>query len=153
MAPSQSSRADQKFEKKLQFYAKVRDTVNVLSATKAITKPKTKLRSRQKKLKAYDLSTLSDFLPDLKARNEQPIVAAKVNSKSRQKIVTMEEGRMKAVLNHPAFQANPLAAIHEHLLSTQPAMDVKVVRKDNKKMKNKKKKKSKKSVGVQSMEI
>lgn len=64
-----------------------------------------------------------------------------------------EECRMKAVLNHPAFQANPLAAIREHLVSTQPVMDVKVVRKHNKQTKNKKKKKSKTSAAPQSMEI
>lgn len=61
---------------------------------------------------------------------------------------------MKAVLNHPAFQANPFAAIHEHLQSTQPVMDEKVPRKDNRSgKKTKKKKKSKASAGFQSMEI
>lgn len=61
---------------------------------------------------------------------------------------------MKAVLNHPAFQANPLAAIHEHLQNTQPVLDEKVPRKENRSgKKTKKKKKPKASAGPQSMEI
>ncbi|GJT62463.1 hypothetical protein Tco_1005996 [Tanacetum coccineum] len=57
--------ADRKFDKKLDFYSKVRETV-ALGAQKSIKK-KTKLRSRQKKLKAYNLSTLAEFLPDIES--------------------------------------------------------------------------------------
>ena len=45
-------------------------------------------RRRQKKLKAYDLSTLTDFLPDLTEQQKQPAPAkSDVNCKSRQKLV------------------------------------------------------------------
>ncbi|KDO59802.1 hypothetical protein CISIN_1g031489mg [Citrus sinensis] len=87
-----STKSDRKFEKKLQFYSKVRDTVASLTAKKAITKKK-KLRGRQKKLKVYNLSTLSESLPELKAPR-QPIPAAdlKLNCKARQKLMCVVQG-------------------------------------------------------------
>ncbi|CAK9143647.1 unnamed protein product [Ilex paraguariensis] len=132
----ESTRADSKFEKKLQFYAKVRDTVTSLSAQKAITKKK-KLRSRRKKLKAYDLSSLSEFLPELKAPRRPTPAEFKLNSKSRQTLVLKEGNQLRTVLNHPAFRANPLAAIHQHLQSTQPDSNEKTKRKDSKNGKKK----------------
>jgi len=49
---------------------------------------KKKLRSRQKKLKAYDLSTLTEFLPELKSSQQsKPTAEFKLNSKSRQKLM------------------------------------------------------------------
>ncbi|KAK9990094.1 hypothetical protein SO802_025079 [Lithocarpus litseifolius] len=82
------SKADLKFEKKHQFYTEVRDTVAALSAQKAIEKKK-KLRSRQKKLKAYDLSSLSEFLPELKTLwQPSPAAQFKLNCKSMQKLIT-----------------------------------------------------------------
>jgi len=45
-------------------------------------------RRRQKKLKAYDLSTLTDFLPDLtEEQNPAPPANSEVNCKSRQELV------------------------------------------------------------------
>lgn len=152
--PDSSSKSEKKFEKKLQFYAKVRDTVSSLTAKKDITKKK-KLRSRQKKLKAYDLSTLSEFLPELKAA-KQPTAAAdfKLNCKSRQQLILKEGKQLSAVLKHPAFQADPLAAIHQHLQSTQPVSDEKPKNKTNKNGGRKKKsKKSNASTRPQSMDI
>ncbi|XVE49244.1 hypothetical protein DITRI_Ditri01bG0067200 [Diplodiscus trichospermus] len=153
--PDSSSKADKKFEKKLQFHAKVRDTIASLTAKKDITKKKKKLRSRQKKLKAYDLSVMSESLPELKAP-KQPTVAAdfKLNCKSRQQLILKEGKQLSAVLKHPAFQADPLAAIHQHLQSTQPVS----VEKPKKKKtinggKKKKSKKSKASSRPQSMDI
>ncbi|XP_075653242.1 uncharacterized protein LOC142623682 isoform X2 [Castanea sativa] len=65
----------------------VRDSVAALSAQKAIEKKK-KLRSRQKKLKAYDLSSLSEFLPELKIpRQPSPAAEFKLNCKSKQKLM------------------------------------------------------------------
>ncbi|PSS29311.1 Ribosome biogenesis protein slx9-like [Actinidia chinensis var. chinensis] len=142
-----STRADLKFEKKLEFYAKVRDTVASLSAQKAISK-KTKVRSRKKKLKAYDLSTLSEFLPDLKAPRQQTPTEFKLNSKSRQNLVLKEANQLKTVLSHPAFQLDPLAAIHQHLQSTQPVEDEKPERKNIKRGKNKAKKKKPRTLSV-----
>ncbi|KAK3195879.1 hypothetical protein Dsin_027189 [Dipteronia sinensis] len=153
---TESSKSDRKFEKKVQFYAKVRDTVTSLAATKAITK-KTKLRSRQKKLKTYDLSSLSEFLPELKG-SPQPAPAPefKLNCKSRKKLIILhlfktwndwciffrlKEGKqLSTVLNHPAFQADALAAIHQHLKSTQPILDEKAKKRMNKNGGKKKKK-------------
>lgn len=50
---------------------------------------KKKLRSRQKKLKAYDLSTLTEFLPELDSQKQQSTPAAefKLNCKTRQKLM------------------------------------------------------------------
>ncbi|KAK2664999.1 hypothetical protein Ddye_003573 [Dipteronia dyeriana] len=152
---TESSKSDLKFEKKVQFYAKVRDTVTSLAATKAITK-KTKLRSRQKKLKTYDLSSLSEFLPELKG-SQQPAPAPefKLNCKSRKKLILKEGKQYSTVLNHPAFQADALAAIHQHLESTQPISDEKPKKRMNKNGGKKKKKggKSKTSSGLQSMDM
>ncbi|KAB2042784.1 hypothetical protein ES319_D02G240900v1 [Gossypium barbadense] len=146
--PDYSSKADKKFDKKVQFYAKVRDTVASLTAKKDITK---KFQSRQKKLKAYDLSALSEFLPELKAPRANDF---KLNCKSRQQLILKEGKQLSAVLEHPAFQADPLAAIHQHLQNTQPVLDEKPKKKKN--QNGGRKKKSKKSKALsrqQSMDI
>ncbi|OVA15904.1 hypothetical protein BVC80_1821g67 [Macleaya cordata] len=148
----ESSKSNRKFDKKLEFYSKVRDTVASLGAKKAIGKKK-KLRSRQKKLKAYDLSSLTEFLPELKNPRQPAPTNLKLNCKSRQKLVEKESERLKTVLSHPAFQSDPLAAIHQHLESTQPAPVEKPKEKSKKCGKKKKGKKSKTSSGVQSMDI
>ncbi|XP_031288140.1 uncharacterized protein LOC116146827 isoform X1 [Pistacia vera] len=129
-----------------------------------ISKQKKKLRSRQKKLKAYDLSSLSEFLPELKSP-QQPIAATdfKLNCKSRKKlmfvlhfiILRLKEGKqLSTVLNHPAFQVDPLAAIHQHLESTAPVSDEKPKKKTSKTARKKKKgDKSKTSSEPQSMDF
>ncbi|KAI5661128.1 hypothetical protein M9H77_20451 [Catharanthus roseus] len=146
------SRADRKFEKKLEFYTKVRDTVASLTAQKSITKKK--LRSRQKKLKAYDLSSLTEFLPELKSSEQKAPADVKVNSKTRQNLVLKEGNQLKIVINHPTFQSDPLGAIYQHLKSTQPPTEEKPKRKENKdgKKKKVKRKKSKSSGALQPME-
>ncbi|EAZ20110.1 hypothetical protein OsJ_35705 [Oryza sativa Japonica Group] len=140
-------KSKQKLEKKLSFYTKVKDAVTSLNATKTIcklvftvivllhewrgriTQPmlryfkdkfqiKSKQRSRQKKLKAYDLSMLSEFLPETDASNLH--TEAKLNCKSKQALVQREAAQLNAVLTNPQFQLDPFAAIHQHLLSTQP---------------------------------
>ncbi|CAN6175030.1 unnamed protein product, partial [Urochloa humidicola] len=78
---------------------------------------------RQKKLKAYDLSALSDFLPEPAAPEQK--TEAKLNCKSRQTLVLREAAHLKAVLNNLQFQLDPFAAIHQHLLATQPPAAVK----------------------------
>ena len=67
--------------------------------------------------------------------------------------ISLKEGKqLSTVLNHPAFQLDPLAAIHQHLQSTQPVIDEKPKKKKNKNGGRKKKaKKSKASDGPQSM--
>nr|GMD07176.1 putative ribosome biogenesis protein slx9-like [Ipomoea batatas] len=132
-----STKADRKFEKKVQFYTKVRDTVASLSAQKAITK-KTKVQRRKKKLQAYDLSSLSEFLPELEA-HQKPKAELKLNRKTKQKLVLKEGDQLRAVIGHPAFQSNPLQAIYQHLQGTQP-LDSEKPKRDRKKGKGKKEK-------------
>ncbi|CAL1388709.1 unnamed protein product [Linum trigynum] len=148
-----NAKAERKFEKRLDFYNKVKDSV-VLNATKSIAKKK-KLRSRQKKLKPYDLSTLSEFLPELNAPKQRaPEKEFKLNCKSRRKLLEVEGKQLNTVLNHPAFQADPFGSIHQHVLSTLPPAEDKPRKKDNKngKKKKSKSKKSKSSSGPASME-
>nr|XP_043626336.1 putative ribosome biogenesis protein slx9-like [Erigeron canadensis] len=147
----ESKHADRKYEKKLEFYAKVRDTV-ALGAQKAIKKKK-KHRSRPKKLKAFNLSSLAEFLPDLKPSKQTTPADFKVTTKSRQKLVMKESNQLKTVLNDPVFKADPLAALHQHLQSTQPVSDEKPPRRyDTRKKRKNNKKKSKGPSGTQSME-
>lgn len=69
--------------------------------------------------------------------------------------VRLKEGnQLKVVLNHPAFQKDPLGSIYQHLQNTQPVAEKKFKRKDNKSGNKKaKQKKSKASRGPQSMEV
>ena len=55
------------------------------------------------------------------------------------------------VINHPVYQSDPLAAIYQHLQTTQPAPDKKPKKKDGKSRKSKTKKK--KSKDTESMDI
>ncbi|KAL6964040.1 hypothetical protein U1Q18_035093 [Sarracenia purpurea var. burkii] len=116
---------------------------------------KKKVRSRTKKLKAYNLSSLSDFLPNLKAPRQTTPPEFKLDKKSRQNLVLMKEAnQLWTVLNHPAFQSDPLASIHQHLRSTQPVTYEKPETKNMKRGKKAaKRKKPKTSSGSQSMEI
>ncbi|URE15390.1 hypothetical protein MUK42_10767 [Musa troglodytarum] len=76
-----------KLEKKQKFYAKVKDAVVSLSAKKAISKKK-RLRSRQKKMKVYDLSALSELLPDTNTTEQSSSRNnLKLNCKTRRKLV------------------------------------------------------------------
>ncbi|KAJ8763454.1 hypothetical protein K2173_002337 [Erythroxylum novogranatense] len=116
-------KSDHKFEKKIRFYATVRDTVATLNAKKSITKKKN-LRRRQKKLKAYDLTTLSEFLPELKdPQKPKEVPEIKLNCKSRKQLILKEGKQLSTVLNHPAFLSDPLGSIHQHLESTQPPQE------------------------------
>ncbi|PON88125.1 ribosome biogenesis protein [Trema orientale] len=147
-----STKADRKFEKKLEFYAKVRDTVATLTAQKTIAKKK-KLRSRHRKLKAYDLSSLSEFLPEFKKSQQPPPAEFKLNCKSRQKLILKEAKQLSTVLKHPSFQSDPLASIHQHLESTQPVIDEKPKKKNKNGGKKNKDKKTKSSTGPESMDM
>lgn len=61
-----------------------------------------------------------------------------------------ESSKLKAVINHPVYQSDPLAAIYQHLQMTQPAVEEKPKRKDGKRKSKAKKKKSK---ATESMDI
>uniref|UniRef100_A0A7N0ZQY4 Ribosome biogenesis protein slx9-like n=1 Tax=Kalanchoe fedtschenkoi TaxID=63787 RepID=A0A7N0ZQY4_KALFE len=142
------SKKKRKSEKKVQFSTKVKETVAGLAAKKVIGK-KRKLRSRQKKLKAYDLSALTESLPDVNSAKRADPTDLKLNSKRRQQLVLKEGSQLKGVLNHPVFQADPLGSLYQHLASTQPAVEetAKKPSKDKKRKKSKAKK-AKKSVHV-----
>ncbi|KAH6767094.1 hypothetical protein C2S52_018077 [Perilla frutescens var. hirtella] len=141
-------RKEHKFEKKVQFYGKVRASV----AEKAISKEKQqKKRSRQKKLRVYDMSSLTECLPELKASLASEPAELKLNCKRRNDLVLKESNKLKMVFNHPVYQSDPLAAIYQHLQMTQPATEEKPKGKDGKKRKSKAKKK--KSTATESMDI
>ncbi|OIW06979.1 hypothetical protein TanjilG_18367 [Lupinus angustifolius] len=150
------SKSDRKFDKKVQFYSKVKDSVSSLSAQKSIAKKKSRQQRRQsKKLKAYNLSHLLDSLPEFEA-SQKPASqdSFKVTCKSRKKILLEEEERQSKVRNHPDFQSDPVSAIRQHLLRTQPAAEEQPkIKKANKNGSKKKKNKSKASAGVQSMDM
>ncbi|CAL0320761.1 unnamed protein product [Lupinus luteus] len=159
MGKSNSTRSelksDRKFDKKVQFYSKVKDSVSSLSAQKSITKKSRQQRRQTKKLKAYNLSNLLDSLPEFEASQKPaPQDSFKVTCKSRKKILLEEEERLSKVRNHPDFQSDPVSAIREHLLRTQPvAEEQPKIKKANKNGSKKKKNKSKASAGVQSMDM
>lgn len=64
-----------------------------------------------------------------------------------------EANQLNAVLKHPVFQSDPLAAIHQHLQSTQPVMEEKPKKKNKSGGKKKKNKKSKASAVPESMDM
>ncbi|KAJ6850341.1 uncharacterized protein M6B38_264700 [Iris pallida] len=117
---------EKKREKKLQFHAKVKDAAVTLGAKKTIKKNKKKRLNRQKKMKAYDLSALAEFLPDLSASQHPDATNAKLSRRSRKKLLQRESTQLKAVLNNPTFQMDPVSAIHNHLKLTQPPSEVDV---------------------------
>lgn len=61
----------------------------VANSNYGVDEKKKKIRSRQKKLKAYDLSTLSEFLPEFSAsqKSDLPAPDLKMNCKRRQELV------------------------------------------------------------------
>ncbi|XP_014512995.1 uncharacterized protein LOC106771517 [Vigna radiata var. radiata] len=147
------SKSDHSYEKKLQFYSKVKDAVASLSVQKSISKKKSKQQRRQNKLKAYNLSSLLESLPEVRASKKPGRQNdSKLNCKSRQTLVLRERDRVSAVLKDPCFQADPLSAIQHYLQKTQPVVEEQPKKKVNKNG-SKKKKKSKASTGLQSMEI
>ncbi|KAG7585746.1 hypothetical protein ISN45_Aa02g010940 [Arabidopsis thaliana x Arabidopsis arenosa] len=102
-----------KFDKKLQFYTKVKDTITSLSVQKEIGK-----------------------------KSALPAPELKMNCKRRQKLVLTEGERLNKVLDHPAFQADPIGSIFQHLQSQQPPEEENPKKKTNtngSKKRNKKK--------------
>ncbi|XP_074308829.1 uncharacterized protein LOC141643536 isoform X2 [Silene latifolia] len=111
-------------------------------------------RKRQKTSKAYDLSELAEILPELSSQRKGPVPLPKPGKKckSRQTLVLHEANRLQGIFSIPTFQSDPLAAIYQHLQSTQPALETKPKKSSNDD-KKKKKKKSKKSSAPQPMEM
>lgn len=70
-------------------------------------------------LRAYRVQ--ESTLGDIAGRALSPGKGNKVKvlrAKARTKLVESETGRMQAVLSHPQFQANPIAAISNHIAAT-----------------------------------
>ncbi|KAK7280336.1 hypothetical protein RJT34_25399 [Clitoria ternatea] len=188
---SSVSKSNRKFEKKLLFYSKVKDSIASLNAQKSIAKVRTqhyyycswdrlfepwiertsvdavvfcqkksKQQRRQSKLKAYNLSSLLDSLPELKpkaSRKPGHEDDFKLNCKSRHKLILKERERLSAVLGNHNFQADPLSAIHQYLQNTLPVVEEQPKKKVNKNKNGSQKKKDKKSKAstglLQSMEM
>ena len=81
---------------------------------------------RQTHARAWDAKTLSeedalshefDFL-ELADEGDAPVPGHALSSKRRQKIVAEETQHLEQVLQHPAFVADPFAALQEHLRNT-----------------------------------
>ncbi|XP_072972941.1 uncharacterized protein [Typha angustifolia] len=135
-------------ERKVKLSKEVKAATVALNAKKAINKKKV-LRSRQRKLKRYDLSSLSKFLPELDAPKQcSTTEILKINCKSRQKLVMREGARLQALLNNPSIVIDPISAIHQHLLRTQSPPDNQQSKKNRKKGKR-----GKKASSIQSMDI
>ncbi|XP_078447763.1 ribosome biogenesis protein [Wolffia australiana] len=152
------SRHSLKFEKRKHFYENVRKASISLSATKTISKAQNKkTRARKKKLKAYDLSSLTATLPDeaeiASSPSRERLLHAKSNLsyKSRRKLQDREGKQLQAVLSHPAFQSNPAEVIRRHLEIIQPP---RLAKNDKaKREKSKKRKGEKSSSGLKPMEV
>ncbi|KAL1296052.1 hypothetical protein HN51_056823 [Arachis hypogaea] len=150
------SKSNRKLDKKVQFYSKVKDAVASLSAQKSITKKNSKQQRRQKKkLKAYDLSALTEFLPDPepKTPRKPDLQDVKVNCKSRRKILLREVQQFSAVLNNPDFKSDPVSAMNKHLRSTLPVKEEQRPKKKVNKNGSKKKKSKASSTGLMSMDM
>ena len=68
-----------------------------------------------------DLSTLSASLTEAgEAKQQRQFGESVGTSRARAKVAEVESGRLAAVLAHPTFQADPLAAVTSHLAATLP---------------------------------
>ncbi|KAF3788335.1 hypothetical protein EJ110_NYTH21064, partial [Nymphaea thermarum] len=68
------------------FISGIRDTFVSLSAAKAIVKKK-RHRGRRRNQKAYDLSALAEFLPEISSSQAPTPTTSKLKCKSKQKLV------------------------------------------------------------------
>ncbi len=75
-----------------------------------------------------ELLTANEQVHRKKAEVQQP--GGSLTSKRRQKLVAEETRHMQAVLQHPAFVADPFGALQEHLSNTMAAMEDKAKDKD-----------------------
>lgn len=151
-----------KIAKHMRFYAKLQETQQALAATKSIAKKKQRSKRNISGQTLKDLSSLGESLPMFSDKKSVPQMyeSAKVNCKSRQKIVAKETKQLAAVLAHPVFVSNPFSAVQQHLENTLgPQINMESKPKNGNKEKSskgsKKKKQSKASSfsGVHAMEL
>lgn len=70
-----------------------------------------------------DLASLTHSLNEAAAEGSgrRPFGAAVATQRGRERVAEVETQRLQAVLAHPQFLANPLAAVASHLAATLPA--------------------------------
>lgn len=135
--PEPPGHVKKRLTKKLHFLERVADSKRqALSATAGIRKKAHKSKHKQQK-PLPDLSSLADLLAEVGQKQQQQAPEAgqgadrqpnkqkgrteQINgSKARRAVTQVETRRMQQVLAHPDFQANPLAAIRNHLAATLP---------------------------------
>lgn len=151
-----------KLAKHMRFYAKLQETQQALAVSKSIAKKKQRRKTNISGKTLKDLSSLAESLPVFSKKNSVPQMYenAKVNCKSRQKIVAKETKQLAAVLTHPVFVSNPFSAVQQHLENTLgPQINTeskpKYGNKENSSKGSKKKRKSKASPSsrVHAMEL
>lgn len=119
------ARVQRKVVKQMRFLERLQKTQQVLATTKTLGKKKRRKSSQNVGLALGTLPELADLLPSLeelgKNKTKSPRPLAKVlHNKGRQKITSEETKQLAAVISHPAYKTNPLAAIRQHLLNTMP---------------------------------
>lgn len=109
-----------KIAKHMRFYAKLQEAQQALAVSKSITKKKQRGKRNISGKTLKDLSSLAESLPMFSEKKSVPQMYenAKVNCKSRQKIVAKETKQLAAVLTHPVFVSNPFSAVQQHLENT-----------------------------------
>jgi len=109
-----------KIAKHMRFYAKLQETQQALAVSKSIAKKKQRGKRNISGKTLKDLSSLAESLPVFSTKKSVPQMYenAKVNCKSRQKIVAKETKQLAAVLTHPVFVSNPFSAVQQHLENT-----------------------------------
>lgn len=109
-----------KIAKHMRFYAKLQEAQQALAVSKSIAKKKQRGKRNISGKTLKDLSSLAESLPMFSEKKSVPQMSenAKVNCKSRQKIVAKETKQLAAVLTHPVFVSNPFSAVQQHLENT-----------------------------------
>lgn len=82
---------------------------------------KKKHRSRHTKMKAFDMSTLSESLPDINSSllKKKSTMTPSRSRKNRSKTADILRMQLGEILQNQYFQSDPLGSIHEHLIQTQ----------------------------------
>ncbi|GJP46291.1 hypothetical protein CLOM_g5595 [Closterium sp. NIES-68] len=127
---TESRRVQKRAAKQMRLMDNLRRTQTLIAAARGDSK--TKKASKKKKGAVSNLPTsltldtlasaLGDALPDaLTLTKEADKRHSLLSAKQRGKIVVEETKQMAAVLSHPAFKADPFAAIQQHLSNTLPS--------------------------------
>lgn len=159
--PEPPGHVKKRLTKKLHFLERVADSKRqALAANAGIRKKSHKSKDKQQK-PLPDLHSLAELLAEVgqkqqqQAPNKGQLGAEQPNkqkgrteqingTKARRTVTQVETTRMQQVLAHPEFQANPLAAIRNHLAATLPeAVPVKPQSKQQQQSRRPKQKKAK----------